>query len=148
MARARAKPKPARRFVLDCSVVLAWYFADESDPFADSVAAALVTATALVPSLFHLEIANILVVGERRNRSTEAQATAFLTRLAGLPIVVDGQTVARAWFDTIALARAHGLSMYDSAYLELAVRESAPLATLDDKLKNAAKAIGIPIFST
>src|SRR5215211_4477574 len=126
---------PAPRFVLDCSVVLAWYFADESDPFADAVAASLVGATAVVPSLFHPEIANILVVGERRKRSTKAQAAAFLASLAALPIVVDGQTGARAWSDTMALARAHGLSAYDAAYLELAVRESLPIATLDDRLK-------------
>jgi predicted nucleic acid-binding protein len=88
----------------------------------------------------------ILVVGERRKRSTEAQATAFLVRLAGLPIIVDDQTVARAWSDIIALARSHDLSTYDASYLELAGRESLPLATLDDKLKTAAKAIGIPLF--
>src|SRR5271154_5140957 len=120
MARARAKPSSVTRFVLDCSVALAWYFIDEKDRYADAVATALRVASGLVPSLFHLELANILVVGERRQRSTEAQAAAFLARLAGLPIVVDGQTVARAWSDTIALARNHGLSTYDAAYLELA----------------------------
>ncbi|MBO0699111.1 MAG: type II toxin-antitoxin system VapC family toxin, partial [Zavarzinella sp.] len=109
---------PAPRFVLDCSVALAWYFADESDAFADAVAASLTGATAVVPSLFHLEIANILVVGERRNRSTESQAAAFLTRLAALPIVVDDQTGTRAWSDTLSLARGHGLSAYDAAYQE------------------------------
>src|SRR5258706_15476215 len=99
MAGTRAKPAPGSRFVLDCSIVLAWYFTDEANAYADSVAAALPRATALVPSLFHLELGNILVVGERRKRSTEAQATAFLARLAGLPIVVDDQTIARAWSD-------------------------------------------------
>lgn len=141
MARA-----PAPRFVLDCSVVLAWYFADESDPFADAVAASLTGATAVVPSLFHLEIANILVVGERRKRSTEAQAAAFLSQLAALPVVVDGQTGVRAWSDTMALARAHGLSAYDAAYLELAVREALPIATLDDRLQAAAKAVGVAFY--
>ena len=96
--------------------------------------------------LFHLELANLLVVGERRKRSTKAQATAFLVRLAGLPIVVDGQTVTRAWSDTIAFARSHDLSTYDAAYLEIAVRESLPLATLDGELKAAALAIGVAEF--
>jgi predicted nucleic acid-binding protein len=146
MPRTRAKPAPSTRFVLDCSVVLAWYFVDETDRYADAVAAALPDATALVPSLFHLELANILVVGERRKRSTEAQATAFLASLTGLPIVVDGQTATRAWSDIIALARSHNLSTYDAAYLELAMRESMPLATLDDKLETAAKAIGVLRF--
>jgi len=136
----------APRFVLDCSVVLSWYFADESDPFADAVAASLTGSTAVVPSLFHLEIANILVVGERRKRSTEAQAAAFLASMAALPIVVDDQTGTRAWAETIDLARAYGLSAYDAAYLELASRESLPIATLDDRLKAAAKSAGVPFF--
>lgn len=146
MARSRPKPAAGVRFVLDCSVVLAWYFADEKDRYADAVAAALPGAAALVPSLFHLELGNILVVGERRKRSTEAQATAFLARLAGFPIVVDGQTATRAWSDILALARAYGLSTYDAAYLELAMREALPLATLDNQLATAAKTIGVPRF--
>ena len=146
MPRTRVPPSSATRFVLDCSVVLAWYFIDEKDSYADAVALALPKASGLVPSLFHLELANILVVGERRKRSTEAQATAFLSRLAGLPIVVDSQTVARAWSDIIALARSHGLSAYDAAYLELALRESLPLATLDHPLTSAARALGVPVF--
>ncbi|OAI49911.1 hypothetical protein AYO44_18255 [Planctomycetaceae bacterium SCGC AG-212-F19] len=146
MGRSRAKPASGTRFVLDCSIVLAWYFVDETDRYADAVAAALPGATAHVPALFHLELANILVVGERRKRSTEAQATAFLVRLAGLPIVVDGETAGRAWSDIIGLARAHGLSTYDAAYLELAVREALPLATLDKQLETAAKAIGVRRF--
>jgi predicted nucleic acid-binding protein len=145
MARARKTPPPAR-FVLDGSVVLAWYFADEADAYADAVAASLAGAAALVPNLFHLEIANVLIVGERRKRSTEAQASAFLARLAALPISIDGQTAARAWSDAIALARAHGLSTYDAAYLELAIRESLPLASLDDDLKAAAGAVGVALY--
>jgi predicted nucleic acid-binding protein len=146
MARKRAKADSRPRFVLDCSIVLAWYFADEADPYADAVAKALAKATAIVPSLFHLELANILVVGERRGRSTEAQATAFLKRVAGLPIEVDSETTAHAWSETIGLARTHGLSAYDAAYLELALRESVPLATLDDLLASAVKTFGIEAF--
>jgi predicted nucleic acid-binding protein len=147
MPRPR-KPAPPKRFVLDRSVVLAWYFADESDPYADAVARSMKKAAAVVPALFPLEIANILVVGERRKRSTEAQSTAFLARLAKLPITVDGQTVGRAWSDTISLARAHGLSTYDAAYLELAIRESLPLASLDYQLKNAAYSAGVTRYSS
>jgi predicted nucleic acid-binding protein len=145
MARTRT-PQTAVRFVLDCSIVFAWYFADESDPYADAVAASLPGATALVPALFPLEVANTLLVGERRKRSTAAQAAAFLDRLAALPIAVDGQTVTRAWSDTIGLARANNLSSYDAAYLELAARESLPMATRDEKLRATAKAIGVPHY--
>ncbi len=67
-------------------------------------------------------------------------------RLAALPIAGDGQTVTRAWSDTIALARAHALSTYDAAYLELALREALPLASLDEKLRRAAAAVGVGLF--
>ena len=145
---AKQQPKSAfdTKFVLDCSIVFAWYFADEADDYADAVAESMSSTTAIVPSVFHLEVANTLVVGERRKRSTEAQATAFLARLSGLPIISDEQTALRAWAEIVALARVHGLSSYDAAYLELAARLAVPLATLDDKLILAAKAVGVPQF--
>ena len=146
MPRARPKPRRGKRFVLDCSVAIAWFFADETDPYADSVAKSLKETTAVVPGLFHLEIANILLVGERRKRSNRAQAESFLTRLAALPLVVDGQTATRAWSDTIALARSNGLSTCDAAYLEVAIRESLPIATLDDEIRDAAIAIGVQLY--
>src|SRR4051794_28566955 len=120
------------RLVLDGSLTLAWFFADEADPYADAVARELAAREAVVPSLWRLEIANTLVVGERRKRSTQAQAAAFIARLELLPIVIDGETDARAWGETIRLARVHALSAYDAAYLELAMRRGLPLASLDD----------------
>ena len=86
-------------------------------------------------------------MGERRKRSTEAQASAFLARLGRLPIVVDEETDARAWGDTLSLARAQNLSAYDAAYLELAMRCGLPLASLDEKLKAAATAVGVGLYS-
>src|SRR4051794_34453121 len=131
------------RLVLDGSLTLAWYFADEANPYADAVALELATREAVVPSLWRLEVANALVIGERRKRSTEAQATNFLARLELLPIVIDDETDARAWGETIRLARAHTLSAYDASYLEIAMRRGLPLASLDDQLKAAAVAIGV-----
>jgi predicted nucleic acid-binding protein len=147
MARSRSPSFPPAHFVIDSSIVAAWYFDDESDGYADAVAASLASAIAVVPSIFHLEIANILIIGERRKRGTEAKAAAFLSRLSALPFHVDGQTTNRAWSDTMALARAHGLTSYDAAYLELCLRESLPLASLDRDLKAAAKAVGVPFFT-
>src|SRR5512135_424260 len=97
----------------------------------------------LVPRLWHLEIANVLLVGERRGRCTQADTTAWLSFLSGLPIVVDVATEAHAWTDALALGRQHGLSAYDAAYLELALREGIPLATLDARLEAAALAVGV-----
>ena len=86
-------------------------------------------------------------MGERRQRSTEAQATQWLTCLGFLPIAVDEESNDRAWGEVLSLARAHRLSAYDAAYLELALRRGLPLATLDDKLKAAASAVGVLAFA-
>ncbi len=137
---------PAQRFVLDSSVTLSWYFADEANRYADDVAARLPQVQALVPALWHLEIANAVLMGERRKRSTVSQATTWLAFLSSLPITVDGETMARAWAETLNLARAHNLTTYDAAYLELALRLGLPIATLDNNLKAACGAVGIPIF--
>lgn len=140
------KPKEME-FVLDGSVTMAWYFADESNAYADSVLTKLGTARAFVPALWPLEVANTLVVGERRKRSTQAQAAAWLGILESLPIEIDGETPIHAWSRTLSLARSHNLSAYDASYLELALRRGLPLATLDAKLKAAALSLGLSVFT-
>jgi predicted nucleic acid-binding protein len=135
-----------KEFVLDGSVTMAWYFKDEVNDFANAVRDSMDQSQAVVPSLWPLEVANTVVMGERRKRSTAAQAATWLGILGALPIVVDGETSARAWGETLGLARAHNLSAYDAAYLELAMRRGLPLATLDDKLKAAAAAVGISLL--
>lgn len=104
-------------------------------------------AVAIVPSLWPLEVANALLMGERRKRATEAKMTAFLNLLAALPISVDDDTAGRAWQSSLHLARSHRLSVYDAAYLELSIRERLPLATLDDHLAAAATAAGVPAYA-
>jgi predicted nucleic acid-binding protein len=101
----------------------------------------------VVPALWPLEVANTLVVGERRKRSTPAQAATWLSLLEAFPITVDAETAAHAWVETLALARAQDLSAYDAAYLELAMRRGLPLATLDEKLKKAATAVGVGLYT-
>src|SRR5439155_24183002 len=98
------------------------------------------------PSLCPLEVANALLMGERRKRSTEADTMKWLTFLAALPIAIDDETVARCWPDALPAARLHNLSVYDAAYLELALRRGLPLASTDDKLNAAAKAAGVGAY--
>ena len=136
-------PAPTDRFVLDGSIALSWLFLDEQDPYADAIIGKLPVIEMVVPRLWHLEIANVLLVGERRGRCTEADTTTWLRFLSGLPIAVDGSTEARAWSDTIGLARRHGLTAYDASYLEIALREGLPIATLDARLGAAAAAVGV-----
>ena len=147
MAKKTKPSKPAvRAFVLDGSVTMVWAFEDETDAYAEAVADGLVRVPAVVPALWPLEVANALLVAERRQRTTEAKVAQFLALLQSLPISVDGETALRAWPDTLHLARAHKLSVYDAAYLELAVRRGLPLASLDGDLRAAAAAVGVPEY--
>jgi predicted nucleic acid-binding protein len=147
MAKARGGPRKLEvEFVLDNSIVMAWSFEDETDEYADAVLDRLAKARAVVPALWPLEVSNALLMGERRKRSTEANTIAWTGILSALPIVIDDETNAHAWSDALNLARGHNLTAYDAGYLELAIRRGLPLATIDGKLKLAAKAVGVAIF--
>jgi len=125
---------PEGGLVIDSSIAIAWCFPDEKDDYSRSVLDALETGSALVPDLWHLEVANTLLVGERRKRSTQADTVAWMSFLEELPITVDEETKTHAFRNTVNLGRSQNLSAYDAAYLELAMRRGLPLATLDDKL--------------
>lgn len=145
-SKASTKAPALARFVLDGSVTLAWLFHDEKDSYADAIVARLPAVEMLVPHLWHLEVANVLMVSERRGRCTQADSSHWLGFLSGLSITVDGQTERQAWSASLAIARQHALSVYDAAYLELAIRENVSIASLDKQLIAAAKAIGVPLF--
>ena len=145
MAKKRSRKK-VQEFVLDCSVTMAWYFKDEANAYASAVRRSLSAANAIVPSIWPLEVANILMLGERRQRSTEAEASKWLRYLELLPIRVDMETTVRAWSDVLHVARSYDLSAYDAAYLELALRLGLPLASVDDRLKAAAESAGVAIY--
>jgi predicted nucleic acid-binding protein len=119
---------PSEGLVIDSSVAIAWCFPDEQDHYSQTVLDALASERAIVPDLWHLEVANTLLVGERRKRSTQANTVTWFGFLASLPITVDEETKARAFGTTASLAREHHLSAYDAAYLELAIRCGLPLA--------------------
>lgn len=132
--------------VLDCSVTMAWCFEDETSAFTETVLDAVVAGGAVVPGLWPLEVVNVLLVGERKKRLAEVQATQFLDRLLSLPVEIEGSPRADTWPRLHALGRVHGLSAYDAAYLELAARRGLPLATCDGALRKAARAAGLALF--
>ncbi len=134
-------------FVLDASVSLAWCFEDEETSYASEVFDRLRTDRALVPTIWPLEVANTLLVGERRGRLTLAMSTRFVRTLSGLSITVDDRTSSVALESVLGLSREQGLSAYDASYLELAAREGLPLATQDSRLQAAAERIGVEILA-
>lgn len=133
--------------VVDACVALAWCFPDEASAYADGVLVALKGQTIVVPAVWGLEIANALVVGERRKRLKQPEILRFVALLEGLAVLQDGAGVPETLNNVLPLARHYGLSAYDAAYLELAIRYRAPLATLDGDLQKAARRAGIRVFS-
>jgi len=131
-------------FVLDTSVAMAWCFDDETTPGAEAVLDRLADDPAVVPAVWELEVANVLLVGERRGRLTEAQAARFVTLLSTLPINVD--LASPPMTTLLAAGRLHKLSAYDAAYFILAARDGIPLATQDRALRAAAKTAGVPLL--
>jgi predicted nucleic acid-binding protein len=83
----------------------------------------------------------------RLDKITQAQASTFVALLEALDIRTDGEASLRSLHDTLDLARRYSLSAYDAAYLELALRKSLPLATLDAQLGAAAQQAGVPVLS-
>jgi predicted nucleic acid-binding protein len=135
-----------KRFVLDASVAVAWCFEDESTKFTEGVLSLLVDGgEALVPSIWPLEVAHALLTAERRRRIVLASVTALLQQIAGLPISVEAIDARLAFEQVLPVARQQSLSGYDAAYLELALRQGLPLATLDAELRHSAKAIGVEL---
>jgi predicted nucleic acid-binding protein len=142
------KAAGTRRFVLDASVAVAWCFEDETTKFTEGVLDFISGgAEALVPSIWPLEIANALLMAERRKRISQAKVTAILLRIAGLPISVRPTGPKHAFEQILPMARQQVLSQHDAAYLELAVREGLELATLDAALQKAAKVLGVGLLS-
>lgn len=139
------------QFVLDNSVAMRWLFADGSEADCRYANWVLETLTdpdnqAVAPSIWPLEVANVIARAESKALLQEARSTQFLNILAQLNVAVDPKTTARALASTLDIARRYGLSAYDAAYLDMALNLSLPLATLDSNLRKAANKAGAMIL--
>ena len=133
-------------FVIDNSVVMAWCFDDEANAYSDGVQEALIDHTALVPAVWPLEVANVLLVAERKKRISRANSGHFIALLSQLPIEVAPTESAKVFHEILLLAREHRLSSYNASYLELAICKGLPIATQDKAIIRAAKSIQLEIF--
>jgi predicted nucleic acid-binding protein len=124
--------------VLDASVTLAWILPGERTLEIEAVLETVVSHGAVVPELWRIEVANILLVSVRRSRITRGYRDESLEDLNDLAITIDNETSLHAWSRTLAFADKYSLTLYDAVYLELAHRLELPLATLDDDLRRAA----------
>ncbi len=131
-------------FVADSSIGIGWVHPSQANELTRRLLEEATSGAAIhVPSLWHLEISNTLLVFVRRKLLTDAQRSVGLTLLAQLRIVPDDETNRLAFTTISELAVSHTLSVYDAAYLELSRRKSLPLATRDEALKAAARKAGI-----
>ncbi len=130
-------------FVVDASVAARWLLPDENDHRADAAFDRFPTDTAFAPSLLWFEMRNIFLLSERQGRLNSARTEQLLSLLNNMPIQIDRHPNET---DMMTLARRHKLTAYDAAYLELALREDVPLATLDSALIRAAKAEGVEVI--
>lgn len=138
-----------KRYVLDNSVSMLWLLNTQKQieqEYAEKVLLSLANAIAVVPQLWHLEATNVLLSAERRGELGIGEIERFIAQLECLPIQLDPLTSHQAFSHILTLSRAYNISSYDAAYLELAIRENLPLATLDKDLKKAAKKADVPIY--
>ena len=135
------------QFVLDCSVAISWCLVDEDNDYANGILAMMPDSEAYVPLIWSLEIANTLLVAERRNRMTTEQSDLAIALLQSLLIQVDEATDTNALSSILVLGRQEGLAAYDAAYLELALRLELPIATLDTRLAEAATRCGVELVA-
>ena len=133
-------------FVLGCSVTMAWCFEDERTAVTDALLDRLVAEGAEAPSIWPLEVTNVLIGAARHNRINANAATSAAQRIAALPVLIDLEATRRAWDSVLQLAVRHNLTSYDACYLELALRKALPLATLDKALRRAATVAGVKLL--
>lgn len=131
--------------VLDASATMPWCYEDEATPFSEALLDWVRVGGAIVPVVWPLEVVNSLLIGERRTRLNAARISLFVATVRALPITIDEQGLVSVWDKALSLGREHGLSAYDATYLELAIREDLPLASLDARLRLAATRSGVAL---
>jgi predicted nucleic acid-binding protein len=135
------------RLVVDTSVALAWVSESQATPLTRAAGERSRENGAVVPFHFHLELSNALLMLERRGRMTAEDVEMAFSGFAKLSFQVDREPIDDVAKRIFPLARTHHLTIYDAAYLELALRTKLPLATRDRELRAAAVAAGATLFA-
>lgn len=133
-------------FVIDCSLTMAWLFEDEKSSYSEKIFDQLEDEKAIVPSIWLLEVINVLLISEKRKRITSTHTSHFINVLTNLPIQIIENNNLSQHESVLFLAKKHDLTAYDAAYLDLASKFGVPLATLDKALSKAAKEAGVPLL--
>jgi predicted nucleic acid-binding protein len=140
----QSTPKVA--FVLDCSITMSWFYHDEGSRYTDSVRRSLKKQAAIVPVLWPFEVMNSLLQGIRRGRSTRDEVIKWLLLVKSLPIKYQPLSSTEMFDNVFAFANQYQLTSYDASYLYLALQLQLPIASLDDKVNQAATHLGVDRF--
>ena len=132
-------------FVVDASVTMSWCFEDGATSYTESVLERLRGSSAVAPAIWPLEVANILLLGERRGRIPRAKTESFVRVLQELRVSAEDKPTATVFGAVLQIGREYGLTSYDASYLELAMRRGLSLATLDHHLADAATRAGVSL---
>lgn len=132
--------------IIDASVALSWLFADEFSPASEDLLERSANMGVVVPAHWPLELANGALMGERRKRVKPAETARWMLQIGALEAQLDPDTGRNALGQLLPVARAHGLTLYDAAYLELGVRCGSPLATFDKRLAKAARNLDLVVL--
>jgi predicted nucleic acid-binding protein len=133
-------------FVIDASMAIAWVFPEQQTPTSREVLRRVAAEGAFASAIWRLEVANVLRGAIRRKQCGEKFAVDSIALLTRLKIATDEETDAHAWGRTRDLSNEFDLTVYDAAYLELALRRQATLATLDRKLADAGRRAGVGVL--
>jgi predicted nucleic acid-binding protein len=133
-------------FIVDSSVALSWCFEEEHTSETQALLKRIGESGAHAPLLWPLEVLNGLRMAERRKRISPDRRQDHNKFLKNLPVILDPDTAVQGWADTMLLSVRYDLTLYDTAYLELALRRELPLATLDADLRKAAKKAGVEVW--
>ena len=136
-------------FVLDASVTMRWILETDrkrDQEYAWRVLDQLGDIEAIVPSLWYLEVSNVLLGAERERRIHPIETERFIQQLEALRITSDARTSEQAFSRTMAIARSFHLTSYDTSYLELSARTGLPISSLDGQLRKAAGLLDLPVF--
>ena len=133
------------KFVLDCSMAIAWCMKDEESEYANEVISSMQNASALVPAIWHIEVSNVLFTNKKRGRLSESMACALLYDLDSLPIETYESDVTKQHLLTLSCA--YDMTAYDACYLDLCMTHNLPLATLDKKLAQSLIASGGRLYA-
>ncbi len=130
-------------FVVDASVTVAWVFRETANAYATGVLQELTRLEAAAPSIWPLQVANALLTAQHKGKLTVPECEYFLSLLSQLPIHVEHETPEHVWDQVLGLAQHYHLTVYEAAYLDLAMRLARPLATQDPSLRQAAEELGL-----